>query len=445
MSFKITDSTQFYVKNITIVSKGGSIEVTSLYEELNIFDSMFLPVMSGNILITDANNLSDKLAFDGSEVIAMAFEKSDGSDIGSFKKSFRIYKQTDRRNLNQNSERYILHFISDEFFFSEQQRITQSYESTYSDIVDKIMKNYLKVEPFNRGLMEKTYGIKKIVVPNLKPLDAIEWCAKRSIDAKNSPNYMFFRNSLGFNFVTLSTLLTKQSILNINFDPKNLSSKNSLQEMSSARAFEILQQDDIIEKTRAGVNAGTFIGFDPITRSFGQKQISFPDVYSAMNHGNENPDTVEIINRDNTSTLTTHDSRKVLSINGAGRKNSSYIKNKDPSSISKVETYENYAFQRKALLKNLISKKVKLVMPGNFQLTSGLNVDLTIPGFGAKTKGDDNDDSSISGKYIIVATRHIITNNKHETLIEIATDSSKTKPSISSPKQNEVLKNYGSR
>ena len=78
-------------------------------------------------------------------------------------------------------------------------------------------------------------------------------------------------------------------------------------------------------------------------------------------------------------------------------------------------------------------------MPGNFQLTSGFNVDLTIPGFGAKVKGDDNDDTSISGKYIIVATRHIITNNKHETLIEIVTDSTKRKPSVSNPKQNEVL------
>jgi hypothetical protein len=439
MSLKLTESTQFLVKNITIVAKGGSVEITSLYEELNIFDSMFLPVMSGNILITDAVGLSDKLSFDGSEVIAMYFEKSDGSDIGSFKKSFRIYKQTDRRNINQNSERYILHFVSDEFFFSEQQRINQSYESTYSDVVNKIMKNYLKVAQGNQGLMEKTFGIKKIVVPNLSPLDAIEWCAKRSIDAKNSPNYMFFRNNLGFNFVTLSTLLTKESILNINFDPKNLASKNSLQEMSSARAFEILQQDDIIEKTRAGVNAGTFIGFDPLTRSFGQKQIGFDEVYSAMDHGNKNPNVTEIFNRDNTSTLTTHDSRKVLSINGASRKNSNYIKNKDPESISKVETYENYVFQRKAILKNLTSKKIKLVMPGNFQLTSGFNVDLTIPGFGAKVKGDDNDDTSISGKYIIVATRHIITNNKHETLIEIVTDSTKRKPSVSNPKQNEVL------
>ena len=445
MSFTVSNSTQFRIKDIAIVTKGSPqpIDITSLYEELNIFDSIFLPVMSGNILITDALGLSDKLAFDGSEVLAINIEKSTDNELASFKKSFRIYKQTDRRNINQTSERYILNFVSDEFFFSEQQRITQSYETTYSNVVDKILTNYLKVEQSNRGLLEPTSGIKKIVIPNLRPLDAVDWCAKRSIDEKNSSNYLFFRNNLGFNFVSLSTLLKKDSILNINFQPKNLSTKNPLYEMSSARSFEIIVQNDIIDKTRSGVNAGTFIGFDPMTRTFGEKQISFGDVYSAMDHGNKTANFTEIFNRDNTSTVTTNDSRKVLSIFGQTRKNSNYIQSKDPQSISKVETQENFAFQRRAILKNLMSKRMKIVMPGNFELTSGFNVDFISPGFGMKRKGDEIDDESISGKHLIVATRHIITNNKHETVIEVATDSSNLPSTkISSSKQNQVLKAY---
>lgn len=445
MSFTITDSTQFRIKDIAIITKGSPqpIDITSLYEELNIFDSLFLPVISGNILITDSLGLSDKLAFDGSEVLAINIEKSSDEEIASFKKSFRIYKQTDRRNINQTSERYILNFVSDEFFFSDQQRVTQSYETSYSSVVDKILTNYLKVEQANRGLLEPTSGIKKIVIPNLKPLDAIDWCAKRSTDSKNSPNYLFFRNNLGFNFASLSTLLKKESILSINFQPKNLSFKDALSEISSARSFEILVQNDIIDKTRSGVNAGTFIGFDPITRTFGEKQISFGDVYDSMDHGNKTPNVTEIFNKDNTSSLTTNDSRKVLSIFGQTRKNSNYIKSRDPHSISKVENQEKFAFQRRAILKNLMAKRMKIVMPGNFQLTSGFNVDFVSPGFGLKGKGDESNDESISGKHLIIATRHIITNNKHETVIEVATDSSNVPSSkVSSPKQRQVLETY---
>jgi hypothetical protein len=40
-----------------------------------------------------------------------------------------------------------------------------------------------------------------------------------------------------------------------------------------------------------------------------------------------------------------------------------------------------------------------------------------------REKGDDNIDESLSGKYIIIATRQIIGLEKHETIIEVATTS----------------------
>jgi hypothetical protein len=106
-----------------------------------------------------------------------------------------------------------------------------------------------------------------------------------------------------------------------------------------------------------------------------------------------------------------------------------------------VENYESFLFQRKAIFKNLTAKRLKVVLPGNFQLTSGFNVDVLTSGFNRKTKDSTNDDLSLNGKYLIIAARHTITTNKHETLIEIATDSTNN-PEIytSNPQQNELLK-----
>ena len=71
-----------------------------------------------------------------------------------------------------------------------------------------------------------------------------------------------------------------------------------------------------------------------------------------------------------------------------------------------------------------MQKRVRVVMPGNFQLSSGFNVNLMAPNFSAKEKGEENEDKSISGKYIILASRQIIGYDKHQTVIEIATTSS---------------------
>ena len=97
MTFEVKKSTQFSINELVIVTKNGNIDISNIFEELNIFDSLFLPVMNGKILIKDAQGLSGKLFFDGSESILIDISKDPNSDIANFKKAFRIIIQTDRK------------------------------------------------------------------------------------------------------------------------------------------------------------------------------------------------------------------------------------------------------------------------------------------------------------------------------------------------------------
>jgi hypothetical protein len=444
MSFSVKKSTQFKINELVIMTKAGPIDVSQIFEELNLFDSILMPVTSGSILIRDSVGLSGKLLFDGSESILIDIAKDAKSDIATFKKAFRIYKQSGRKAEGLNTELFVLNFVSDELIFSDQQKINQSFEGTYSKVVEKVLVDYLRV-PNNQigGIFEPTTGIRKLVIPNLKPLDAIEWCAKRSVDQNQAPNYMFFQNLVGFNFVSLSKLLTQPDLLDIKFEPKNQSRGSALSEISMARALEVVAQTDMIEKTRSGVNAGQFIGFDPLTRTTAKKQIGFADVFNSMKHANENPNQSVVTNRAGVSATEAYDSKKSMAVMDAAKQLSNYIKKMDPTSISKIDNIENWLFQRKAIINNLMNKRVKLAMPGNFQLTSGFNINLEASTFGKKEKGGDNDDPSLSGKYIIVASRHIIGYDKHETIIEVATTSTNNDfIPVSNPQQTEQLLNY---
>ena len=91
MAFEIKKSTQFHINELVLVTKGGNIDISKIYEEINIFDSLLTPVMTGNIMIRDANGLSSRLIFDGSESILMDIAKDKNSDIAVFKKSFRVF------------------------------------------------------------------------------------------------------------------------------------------------------------------------------------------------------------------------------------------------------------------------------------------------------------------------------------------------------------------
>lgn len=188
--------------------------------------------------------------------------------------------------------------------------------------------------------------------------------------------------------------------------------------------MEIVSQNDTISKIRSGVDAGKFIGFDPVTRITATKNISYGDHFYSMKHGNQNPNVTVSQNRAGVENLKTFDAKKVVSFFGSSRQLSKYIKQNDPDSITKLESQENFLFQRKAIIDNLMQKRVRVAMPGNFQLTSGFNVNLMAPNFGIKERGIESEDKSINGKYIIIASRQIIGYDKHQTIIEIATTSS---------------------
>jgi hypothetical protein len=445
MSISVKKSTQFTINELNIVTKTGeTIDIKAIYEEISIFDSLFTPVMSGNILIKDSVGLSGILLFDGTEMLLMDISKDANSDIANFRKAFRIYKQSSRKNQGMNSEMYVLHFAADEISYSDQQRVNQSYDGTYSSVVGKILTNYLKV-PENQfgGRYEDSVGIRKITIPNLRPLEAIEWCTKRAVDKNQSPNFMFFQNMTGFNFVTLSTLLSEVDVLDVKIETKNQTKSNPIFEISSARAFEVIAQADSIERTRSGINAGQFIGFDPITKTTSKKQINFDSVYGSLKHANENPNLSIELNRAGQDVRQSFDSKKTVSIFSAAQQLSGYIKEKDPTVLSALDNKENYLFQRKSIIDLLMSKRIKVAMPGNFQLSSGFNVNVMAPTLGKKEKGADNLDPSMNGKYLIVASRQIIGYDKHETIIEVASTSTNNEfIPAASPKQNQAYLSY---
>jgi hypothetical protein len=430
MSLSFNQSTQYLINELSIVSKKGKLDIRALFSELNIFDGLLQPCMSGSIMIEDAIGLSSELLYDGSEYLIVDISKNEGAI--NIKKTFHIYKQSGRKILTQSSETYVLHFASDEFIYSEQQRINKSYKDTYSNVVKSILLNELKV-PNNKlsGRFEKTLGLRTVNMPVLKPLEAIQWCARRALGTGDMPDFLFFENVDGFNFVSLSSLLNEKSVFDINFSTKNID-ENGKDEILGARSFEVISQYDYIQNTKAGVYAGTFVGFDLLTRQYITKKITFDDVYNKLSHANQNPKRSEYTNRDNKRNTEMINSRKVLYPFMSGRSNTELVREFDSDSITALETPEKWLFQREAILQNLMAQRVKVVMPGNFAITSGYNMNLLVPSRKAAVVGDDGEDFTLYGKYLVVAVRHIIKFDKHETVIELVTDST-NKPILPQP------------
>jgi hypothetical protein len=441
MSLNLSQSTQFKIKDLTLITKLGNVNIAGIYQEINIYDSMFMPCIRGEILIQDAIGLSSKLLLDGSEYLSMEILKGEESGPTTFKKTFRIYRQSNRENINQNSEIYILHFASEEMIFSEQKKVNQSFNGTYTDIVNVILKKYLGVTSKKLGSIENSKGLHTVIVPNLSPFDTMDWLSKRAVDSDFLPNFLFFENKYGYNFVSLTELIKREPIMNINFEPKNFSVSGG-QEFYGAREAKIINSTNYIESIKNGVYSGKFIGIDLLTRKVNINQIDFNQTYNKTKvHLNKYPNFTTAANRDGKDAAHMFDSKVSLYAFATTRKDTSWVKENDAQTGTNIDDTHAYVFQRAPILANLLQTTIHLNIPGNFGVTSGAIINLKMPIKSGKTEVGEGLDQTLTGKYIVTATRHVIKGDMHETVIEVATDST-NKPLVrqQTTKMTEALK-----
>lgn len=416
MTNKLTQSTDYVIKELSIVTRNRKVDVSGLFEEINLYDNLLTPVRSGNIILIDAINLTENLLLDGTEYLIIIAEKAE--NILSFSGTYKIYKQSNRSTMTPNSESYTLHFVSDEFIFSNQQKINQCYEASYSDIVRAILKDYLRIPPSHlKGKFNPSSGVAKFIMPNLSPLDAINLCSKRALDKNNSPNFLFFQNNEGFNFCTLPTLSKQNAKFELNFNVKN-TTENLEEELFGVRGYQVIKQFDYLKSLQQGVFAGTFIGFDLVTRQVVKREKNYANLVDKLTLSRPNYTLDQ--NRSSVLNYNAFGSRVSFFPVFSTQNSSNFIRSTNGTSLTNLEPTDEYIFERRAILEAFLNKRIRLLMPGNFGLSSGFNVSLLIPTSGAKNNDTEDIDKVMAGKYTIVASRHIIKYNRHETVIDVA-------------------------
>jgi len=407
-----------------IANPPQSFDVTQIFDELNIYENMLYPVMSGNIVITDATGFSSHMKFDGSEHIKIKIKKNkESNEVFDYEQDFVIYGQTNRTDLNQNSEIYVLNFTSDEYVVSEQISTDQVFKGTHSEIVRVILENVLKTEKsFNYDSTIKMHDF--IPGTRYSPFDAIEFLTKRSLSKDHVPDFFFWETPYGFNMRSLSNLFKSPHIAEISTGAKNISLQEDGDSLYGARSVKVLTGMNYLEGIQNGMYAGRFIGYDTLTRTIINYKVSGNDVYNqSQSHANKNTLPRDIPNMHGQSAGSMYDSKVTLYPTRIERKTDDYMKDLDSESTINLDDTEYYILQRPMVVNSLLNKSVEVVMPGSFFFNTGDTVQLNVPV--AQNTKELELDNAVSGKYLILMIRHCLKSGgqKHETLLRLCTDS----------------------
>lgn len=419
----ISQTTQFLLKELLLITNQGDLDISQIYKEISIFDNIFTPCMSGNIILEDSNNILESLKIDGSQFIMINVDKYDGNEeILSFNKRFRVDNISKVSNRNNTTLVFKLNFISEEYLISERNKVSKSYDGYYSTFVDSILKEYFQISTNKNATgksrindITESTGIVKIAPPPVSPFHAIEWITKRAV-YNTLPTFLFFENKYGYNFTPLDILYKKSIVANINFKPKNFG-KDIQSDFYGARRWDMLSPFDVSTATTNGVFSGKGLGFDSLTRTTNLYTFDKKNIFDRMPHANKNP--IEPFDIQSQS----KDSRFTIFPCPDPRRGIKYIKENNPELSSKIDNTQEYIYQRRSVLYSMLQRRINIVMPGNFSLCAGEMVDVHIPTYTTNKEGNSNINEDLSGRYLIIASRNVIRNNMHETIIQVATDS----------------------
>ena len=202
---------------LIVGSSGEKINVYSQVRELNIYQSIDSPYMSGSVVIADAEGVAEILPFLGQERLLFMLQTPNQEGTIDFNEYHAIiYNVETRFHTTDRKQTLVLNWTSLEHYKNIRTKISASFDGMISDIVEKILTDSDYLETSKPIHIELTKNIRKYVIPNLNPFQAIELLRKEAVSAEEqAPHFLFYENPEGFHFRTLDSLIGSQGDLSV--------------------------------------------------------------------------------------------------------------------------------------------------------------------------------------------------------------------------------------
>ena len=184
-------STQAYIIESVIINSTRMLEpfdINGLVSDIEIFEHIDMPYLTGQVAFTDTFRLYDRLDFQGAEYCIIKMKQTEKSE--SVEKRFVIDKLLANKKSNEQTDLVMFHMVEDILFHSNLQNVNKAYKGTASEILKNISKEFLdkKIEDRTNDIIKKDL---KVIIPNLSPLEAMKMMKNRANTQKGYPTYLF--------------------------------------------------------------------------------------------------------------------------------------------------------------------------------------------------------------------------------------------------------------
>lgn len=401
---------------VLVTSRGGYQEIQGQMLQLQIFEDLFSPFMTGIISVKDTLDLSNVLPLIGEEYLELRVSTPTmpGAKIDA---RFHVYKMADKVQIGDRAAGYELYFMSVESLVDINKKNSKVYSGKISDIAPIFVKDKNDgLETDKKFFVEETRNSIKYISNFWSPIKNISFLSDNAISQSQSPSYLFFENRDGYNFTSLELLYDGQVFQNFIYDrytrdtfPLGGNILNTDEDYKRISEYELPVSYDYLDRVRSGMMSSRLMSYDSTKKTYTARNYSALSRFDSQKHLNGNPLF---------STKATYRSNARQFI---------YPRAFETFTSFGDTTNARIVQERISFLAMAEANRLTIRVAGRLDYTVGKVVSVTMNKLQPFTKKESVDevlDKVNSGKYLIAAINHTITIQGHECTLELIKDSS---------------------
>jgi len=404
-------------------STGKNYDISYLMVDMSLFEDIYSFVMSGYVKLKDGVGLIEGLNLMGNELITITFGKT--KDYQNSPLIFRLYSIPKRDPVGNHYLEFItLYFCSEELVLSEQTKMTKSYKGMQiSEMIDDIMKTGLGIPLEKRNKIYPTIGVYDIILPTIKPLEAISWLSNYARPRASNGNtkladMLFFQTKDGFFFKSLASMYEDNVYRTYKYQQQNIRTElePASEDVISILDYQFVKAFDTLREISSGTFTNRLISLDPLTRTVTSTVFDYKnDIKTTLNPISP---LITEQNRLGVTENKAYNGCLKMGVSNAGQQLKSYIPR---GAVSPDIFLEAFVPNRTAQLSLSNYTVVKIRIPGDPFVTAGKVVNFNLPSL----TGEKGMDKLYSGKYLVTAVRHLFQGQPttYQTVLELAKES----------------------
>lgn len=404
--------------------EGGYIDLSRSVATITYSEDITSPVTYVSVAVINTGGILSKLKLRGGEKVRLTIEQTATRGRLTLDESKNVYYIYNISNSTTEStkELFVLDLVPSEVFVNETSRVMRRYDSTLDVTVGKILKETLNTKRYSSSNIEKTVNNYSFIGNMRKPFTVLGWLCPKGIPqtergtsspTKGTAGFLFFENINGYNFKSVDSLFASGRTSKATYSYKeSVTSAADPQVNFKITSPPVFSKNvNVLDNLRIGMYSSLNYYFDTNTRKFYANIYKLSDSFNIMNHSNKRDSSPQI-----PKGLQDSPSRLMVKMLDNGQMDKT-------GKLEKPDKRMEYQAQSVSRYNLLFSQTLNITVPLNLSLTVSDVIEVNI---GEITKEETKKglrDDIKSGKYIISKLKHVFSDNKGLTGLELVRDS----------------------